>query len=121
MRQSELRYTIQELSQKLNIPKPTLRYWEKELCGIIVPHRTQGGQRRYTIEDLQVISEINQLRKDGISIADIKNAFDNRLKQQDGTLKSTEIDHLADRIAEIVKDEIYRFINKDTALYRRLT
>ena len=30
--------------------KPTLRLWEKELDGIIVFHRTRGGQRRYALE-----------------------------------------------------------------------
>ena len=47
MDQQEQLFTIQQLSKKLNIPKPTLRFWEKELEGIFVPLRTRGGQRRY--------------------------------------------------------------------------
>jgi len=53
MNNSEQFYTIQQLSVKLQIPNPTLRFWEKELKGIIIPLRTQGGQRRYSIENLQ--------------------------------------------------------------------
>jgi len=36
--------SIQEVSTFLNVPKPTLRFWEKELDGILVPSRTRGGQ-----------------------------------------------------------------------------
>ena len=39
--------SIAEISNKLKIPKHTLRFWEKEFHGMIVPLRTQGGQRRY--------------------------------------------------------------------------
>jgi len=35
MTQKEQLHTIQQLSAKLNIPKPTLRFWEKEFEGIL--------------------------------------------------------------------------------------
>ncbi|WP_369707420.1 MerR family transcriptional regulator [Desulfosarcina sp. BuS5] len=34
---------MQQVSTKLNILKPTLRFWEKEFNGILVPLRTNGG------------------------------------------------------------------------------
>ncbi|MCK4728750.1 MAG: MerR family transcriptional regulator [Desulfobacterales bacterium] len=38
--------TIQEVSKRLKVPKPTLRFWEKELVGIIVLLSSNGRQRK---------------------------------------------------------------------------
>ena len=58
--------TIQKVSQKLDVPKPTLRFWEREFDGILVPLRTNGGQRRYAPEHISVIEEIKMLKKAGV-------------------------------------------------------
>jgi hypothetical protein len=58
MNQKEQLHSIQELSTKLNIPKPTLRFWGKEFEGILLPLRTNGGQRRYVPEHVSILSEI---------------------------------------------------------------
>ena len=64
--------TIQQVSQKLDVPKPTLRFWEREFVGILVPLRTNGGQRRYAPEHIFVIKEIKMLKKAGLSLVEIK-------------------------------------------------
>ena len=64
--------TIQQVSQKLDVPKPTLRFWEREFVGILVPLRTNGGQRRYAPEHISVIEEIKMLKKAGLSLVEIK-------------------------------------------------
>ncbi len=64
--------TIQQVSQKLDVPKPTLRFWEKEFEGILVPLRTNGRQRRYAPEHVAVIKEIKLLKKAGLSLIEIK-------------------------------------------------
>ena len=66
METQEQLLTIQQLSLRLNIPKPTLRFWEKELDGIIVPLRTRGGQRRYSVQHILIIEEVTNLKKRGI-------------------------------------------------------
>ena len=105
--------TIQEISNRLNIPKPTLRYWEKELDGIIVPIRTPGGQRRYSSEHISVIEEINNLRKEGMSIRDIKNKLGNACEENRVNLTVSPIDSLANQVSEIVKQEIKRFLETE--------
>ena len=52
--------------------QPTLRFWEKELDGILAPLRTHEGQRRYTVENIAVIEEIKKLKKKGMSLPEIK-------------------------------------------------
>jgi DNA-binding transcriptional MerR regulator len=100
---------ISEVSERLGIPKHTLRFWEKELEGVITPGRTGGGQRRYTLEDLFAIQEVKNLKKQGFKLEDIKkkltNRFDFRLKDANGE----NIDHLANRIADLVRLAIHNF------------
>jgi DNA-binding transcriptional MerR regulator len=103
-------YTIQQLSVKLNIPKPTLRFWEKELNGIIIPFRTPGGQRRYSPENVKVIEKIDKLRKNGMKISEIRQKFETFPKEQDSISNSTDIDKLADKVAAVVKHEVYKFL-----------
>jgi UDP-N-acetylglucosamine 4,6-dehydratase len=64
--------SIQEVSDRLRVPKHTLRFWEKECQGLFEPLRTPGGQRRYTPEDISIIEEIKKLRKRGKGLAEIK-------------------------------------------------
>ena len=110
MNNSEQFYTIQQLSGKLQIPKPTLRFWEKELSGIIIPFRTQGGQRRYTFKNIQIIEEINKLRKAGISIAEIRRTLNKHSGPKDRVTISTDMDDLTETIAEIVKKEVRQYL-----------
>ena len=103
-------YTIQQLSEKLNIPKPTLRFWEKELEGIIVPLRTPGRQRRYTNIHFTVLEKIKNLRDSGKSIPDIKEYFNNGHSNQGPTDNDAVIEILTEKIAELVKMELIKFL-----------
>ena len=101
--------TIQQLSERLNIPKPTLRFWEKEMEGIIVPLRTSGGQRRYTNTHIVVLEKIRDLRDSGKSIPEIKDYFNNGHNSGKPVDEETAIDILTERIAELVKLEVSKF------------
>jgi len=102
--------TIQQISKRLKIPKPTLRFWEKEFEGILVPLRTRGGQRRYTAEHISVIEEINNLKRKRMSLAEVKDELQNNKKAKSGNSIPKGMDLLAERIAEVVKEEVYRFL-----------
>ncbi len=104
-------FTIQKVSQKLKVSKHTLRFWEKELDGIIVPLRTQGGQRRYTPEHLIVIKEIKRLKSKGFSLAEINRKLGKSRTLTMGNLSSSErIGHLADEVAEVVRSAVYDYL-----------
>ncbi|PIR99065.1 hypothetical protein COT87_01440 [Candidatus Collierbacteria bacterium CG10_big_fil_rev_8_21_14_0_10_44_9] len=49
-------YTIIEVATKLNLSNKTLRRWEE--AGRFIPSRTLGNQRRYSLEDLQILDAI---------------------------------------------------------------
>ena len=99
--------SIAEISKKLRVQKHTLRFWEKEFNGTIVPLRTQGGQRRYGAEHVAVIEMIKKLRDRGLSVSAIKRELANGSKEVHG--QTAKIDLLATRVAEVVKTEVYNF------------
>lgn len=102
--------TISQLSNLLNVSKPTLRYWEKEFAGILVPRRTAGGQRRYTAEHIEVVREIRSLKEAGLRIDEIRENLDNRSRKNQSELD--EINFLAERVADMVKKEVARILER---------
>jgi|COG998Drversion2_1049125.scaffolds.fasta_scaffold17370_2 DNA-binding transcriptional MerR regulator len=108
--QSEQLLTIQQISLKLDIPKSTLRFWEKELDGFIMPIRTSGGQRRYSLINLSLIGKVKEFRDMGMSLAEIKSKLqaDNQLVVKKPSLDNFE--RLAERVAELIKKEVYNFL-----------
>ena len=120
MHQKEKLHSIQQVSTKLNIPKPTLRFWEKEFEGMLLPLRTDGGQRRYTFEHISIVEEINALKRAGLSLAEIKRKLGKRQMSEAGSQGSGDdrtdgIDFLAERVAEAVKMEVLRFLGRGGA------
>jgi len=64
---------IGQVSNLVDVPIYTLRYWERALPGILIPLRTRGGQRRYNQETLQVVYRIKELLKEKMySLAGVK-------------------------------------------------
>ena len=110
MNQRRPLYSIQQLSTELNIPKPTLRFWEKEFEGILRPLRTSGGQRRYAPDHVAVIKEIKALKKAGFTLIEIKRKLEIRFNSDN--LHHEVIDLLAVRVAEAVKSEVHRFFRR---------
>lgn len=102
--------TIAEVSQRLQLPKHTLRFWEKELKGILNPLRTPGRQRRYRQEDLCLIATIKKLKEEGLSLANIKNEWHTLGKLANSNF--IKISLLAKHIAEIIESEINKFLKE---------
>lgn len=100
-------FTILQVSEKLRVPPHTLRFWEKELNGLLVPLRTQGGQRRYTPQNLAVLEEVKRCRESGLSLPEIIARIHPCGEAE--SLPSQKINLLATRVAEAVKNEVYNF------------
>ncbi len=113
MEREEQLFTISEVSKRLNIPKHTLRFWEKEFTGLFAPQRTRGGQRRFTNEHIAIIEEIKRKREKGVSLSEIKKKI--LFYNKGGHPGSNKVDLLALRVAEAVKFEVYRFFDGGTS------
>lgn len=102
--------TISEVSQRLQIPKYTLRFWEKVFSGILSPLKTSGGQRRYSNKDLILIEEIQRMKAKGMSLSEIKDKLVQEIKGKNSNL--IKVDCLAHRIAEMIKLEVYQILKE---------
>ncbi|HVL39783.1 MAG TPA: MerR family transcriptional regulator [Fimbriimonadaceae bacterium] len=56
--------SISAASRITGVEVHTLRYWEREFCEFLDPLRTEGGQRRYRPQDIQVVFLIKRLLRD---------------------------------------------------------
>ena len=73
--------TIKEVEQELNIPRATVRFYEKEK--LIHPLRNGNTYREYSDEDIVVLKKIIILRKIGLSVSDIKEFLDKNVSLQE--------------------------------------
>jgi DNA-binding transcriptional MerR regulator len=102
--------TIQEVSKRSRVPTHTLRFWEKELNGVIVPERTKGGQRRYNQEHILVIDEIKRLKEKGMSLTEISAELNHRHDSVEQFHNHRRADILADKVAEMVRSVIVNYL-----------
>ena len=64
------KYTIGDISRKLNVSNDAVRYYDKE--GLLpFAKRDKAGRREFTDDDLGYIEVIDCLKKSGIPIKDI--------------------------------------------------
>ena len=89
--------TIKQLEQQLNIPRATIRFYEKE--NLISPERTDNSYRRYSEDDVIVLKKIIIMRKIGLSVSDIRNVLDGKCSLQ--SLLSKNISDLQGQIREL--------------------
>lgn len=56
-------FSIGQVNAITGIPKPTIRYWEKEFRDFLDPARTTGNQRRYDERSIADLERVNYLVK----------------------------------------------------------
>ncbi len=54
-------FTIGDTSKLCDVPRHTIRFWEREFDGFLSPHRTEGKQRRFIERDISILLEIKKL------------------------------------------------------------
>ncbi len=93
-------YSIGEVSEKLNIPASTLRYYDKH--GLLpFVDRNENGQRSFKDNDLNFLEVISCMKKCGMSIKEIRH-FIELCMQGDVTLNA-RYDLLEQEEASVVK------------------
>lgn len=63
-------YTIDEVSRALDLPKSTIRYYEKE--ELLSVERSSSGFRRFSEADLGALSIVCMLKETGMPLQDIR-------------------------------------------------
>lgn len=89
--------TIKEVEKLLEIPRATVRFYEKE--GLIAPTREGNGYRDYSDEDVEKLKKIIILRKIGMPVEEINDLFDGA--QSMGEALDTNIANLQKQMEEL--------------------
>ena len=117
-RAQTLGLTIAEVSRQTGIPVTTLRFYEKELAGLLPLRRTRGGHRRYRPEDVARLAAVRKLTdSEGMKLADVRRVLSSR-----GDFEPLK-DQL-DRLREILSQEsgrIDELLHRISRLEERLT
>ena len=64
-------YSMKEVSEKMNLPASTIRYYDKQ--GMLPNmHRTESGYRRFSDADIGMLNMIECLKRTNMPIRDIQ-------------------------------------------------
>lgn len=122
--------SISEAAKRSGVEAYVLRYWEEE--GLLHVPRDAKGHRYYTEEEFAAISSIQKLKKEGLSIKDIRNVtvHPKGKEQTEEKQKDVSLSSVADAAEEDKKQQFYvileRLVKEITltrnreARYRRL-
>jgi MerR family transcriptional regulator/heat shock protein HspR len=83
-------YSISVAAEVTGVSPQMLRVYEQR--GLLTPHRTDGGTRRFTSNELDLIREIAELVDDGFSLNNIGRVL--QLQAENDRLQR-EVDRLA--------------------------
>ena len=88
---------INEVEKVLDIPKASIRFYEKE--GLLNPKRNSNFYREYSEEDIEVLKKIIVLRKIGMPVENIKMVLNDQLSLKDALTHN--IDSLHQQMKEL--------------------
>jgi DNA-binding transcriptional MerR regulator len=71
--------TIADVSRQTGIPTTTLRFYERELPGLLPIRKTRGGHRRYAPEDVARLALVRRLTsEEGVTLAQVRAVLTSR-------------------------------------------
>ncbi|WP_235529922.1 MULTISPECIES: MerR family transcriptional regulator [unclassified Nocardioides] len=82
-------FSISVAAEVTGVNPQMLRVYEQK--GLLEPHRTEGGTRRYSNQELDRVSEITTLLAAGLNLAGVEHVF--RLRAENHRLQG-EVDRL---------------------------
>jgi MerR family transcriptional regulator, heat shock protein HspR len=100
-------YTVGQVAELLGLKQAFLRRVDQ--LQVVSPQRSEGGQRRYTRYEIQVIQQVVNMADQGITLQAIRRiiALERQLAQA-----HRERDQLAVRLAEVIRerDQLARWL-----------
>jgi DNA-binding transcriptional MerR regulator len=97
-------FSIGKVSKIVDLPQSVLRYWES-VFDILKPYKSEGGTRRYTQRDIDLILEIkNLLYAKKYTIAGAQDTLSDRGKTPLKEFSSHYLKEISDELDEIIKE-----------------
>lgn len=83
-------FAIQAAAELSGMHAQTLRQYDR--LGLVVPARTKGGSRRYSVHDIAQLREVSRLSADGMSLPAIARIIEleNRVRELHGRVQDLE-------------------------------
>ena len=72
-------YPISVVRELTGLTERQIRYYDQR--ELVVPFRTNGGTRRYSMADVERLREIRDLMRDGFSVEDVHEHFERKARQ----------------------------------------
>mgnify|MGYP001316313785 CR=1 FL=1 len=88
-------YTIGQVAELLGVAQPALRRLDD--LDIVRPDRSEGGQRRYSKQEVERLREVLDLTDDGVTLAGVRLVLELRQRVSD---LEYEIAEMKQRLAE---------------------
>ncbi|MQY24044.1 heat shock protein transcriptional repressor HspR [Nocardia macrotermitis] len=86
-------FVISVAAQLAGMHAQTLRTYDR--LGLVTPHRTSGGGRRYSNRDVELLREVQRLSQDeGVNLAGIKRIIE----------LTNQVEALQQRVAELTEE-----------------
>ena len=86
-------FRISDFSRLTRVTIKALRHYDR--LGLVTPHRTSGGGRRYSPRDVELLREVQRLSQDeGVNLAGIKRVIE----------LTNQVEALQQRVAELTAE-----------------
>jgi MerR family transcriptional regulator/heat shock protein HspR len=106
-RRTQAVYVISVAAELAGMHPQTLRIYERR--GLVRPARTQGGNRRYSDADIEILRRISELAASGMNLEGIRKVMEleaenERLRQQLADAKAEAANAVADAERRLRRD-----------------
>lgn len=83
-------FAIAAAAELAEMHPQTLRQYDR--IGLVVPKRTRGNTRRYSLHDVQRLREVSRLSAEGLSLEGIRRVLDleDRVRELEGQVRDLE-------------------------------
>jgi MerR family transcriptional regulator/heat shock protein HspR len=100
-------YVISVAAELAGVHPQTLRIYERK--GLVEPGRTQGGSRRYSEADIELLRRIQELTNEGLNLAGVK-----RVLELEGEVQRLhrQLQEASERVNDEV-DRVHRRYRRD--------
>jgi len=92
-------YSIGEVAELLDVKTSVLRFWEESFKQLN-PRKSSGGNRLYTVKDIQTIEKIYHLVKDQKYTLD---GAEKALDQSEVSLDTDKVKHIEQKLKRVQK------------------
>jgi MerR family transcriptional regulator/heat shock protein HspR len=112
-------YVISVAAELAGVHPQTLRIYERK--GLVEPGRTQGGSRRYSEADIQMLRRIQELTNEGLNLAGVKRVLELEAEVEQLRQRTRELEQRAAQDVDRVHRQYRRDLvplNQAVVLYR---